>query len=291
MSLYFCCRNYVMDSELPISERTLEELLTETLDYSLCITIDKGKEVWVVAGMLVQYLESLTDSVSVKDGDEIIGTIGGKEILENLLKNPTRSLFYGTLVEDIMEKNPIKVSGKTKYKDLISQWRQRGRAYAILYNRWGHYSAISSKKILEVGMRCKTNLSVSDGPIKPIITFKPDDSLGTIINMMFENKTRKILLENSNKYINDRMILEAISEKLGYLKNIENFLSMPASTIELEEARVIFDDLKIHEVSAMMYDMEHPYVIYKDMLVTPWDICMALLSENITQYTAQEIKD
>ncbi len=57
-----------MDSELPISERTLEELFTETLDYSLCITINKGKGVWVVAGMLVQYLESLTDSVSVKDG-------------------------------------------------------------------------------------------------------------------------------------------------------------------------------------------------------------------------------
>ena len=280
-----------MDSELPISERTLEELLTETLDWSLCITIDKGKEVWVVAGMLVQYLESITDSVSVTDGDEIIGTIGGKEILENLLKNPTNSLFYGTLVEDIMEKNPLRVSGQTKYNDLISQWRQRGRAYAILSNRWGHYSAISAAKILEISMRCKTNLSIRDMPKKPIITFKPNDSLGTVINAMFKNKTRKILLENSNKYINDRIILEAISEKLGYLKNIDNFLEMPASTIELEEARVIFDDLKIHEVSAMMYDMEHPYVIYKDMLVTPWDICMALLSENITQYTTQEIKD
>lgn len=280
-----------MDSELPISERTLEELLAETLDWSLCITIDKGKEVWVVAGMLVQYLESITDSVSVTDGDKIIGTIGGKEILENLLKNPTNSLFYGTLVEDIMEKNPLRVSGQTKYKDLISQWRQRGRAYAILPNRWGHYSAISAAKILEIGMLCKTNLSVSDGPKKPIITFKPDDSLGTVINAMFENKTRKILLENSNKYINDRIILEAISEKLEYLKNIDNFLEMPASAIELEEARVIFDDLKIHEVSAIMYDMEHPYVIYKDMLVTPWDICMALLSEDITLFRAQEIKD
>lgn len=280
-----------MDSELPISERTLEELLTETLDYSLCITIDKGKEVWIVAGMLVQYLESITDSVSVTDGDKIIGTIGGKEILENLLKNPTNSLFYGTLVEDIMEKNPLRVSGQTKYKDLISQWRQGGRAYAILSNRWGHYSAISAAKILDIGMRCKTNLSIRDMPKKPIITFKPNDSLGTVINSMLENKTRKILLENSYKYINDRMILETVSEKLGYLKNIDNFLEMPASTIELEKARVIFDDLKIHEVSAMMYDMEHPYVIYKDMLVTPWDICMALLSENITQYTTQEIKD
>jgi len=280
-----------MNSELPISDRTLGELLTETLDYSLCITIDKGKDVWVVTGMLVQYLESTTDSVSVVDGDKIVGTIGGKEILDNLLKNPSRSLFYGTLVEEIMEKNPVKVTKQTKYKDLISQWRQRGRAYAVLPNRWGHYSAISAKKILEIGMRCKTNLSVRSLPKKPIITFNPDDSLGAVINSMFENKTRKILLENSNKYINDRMILEAISEKLGYLKNIDNFLEMPANTIEFEEARVITDDLKIHEVSAMMYDMEHPYVIYKDMLVTPWDICMTLLSENITQYLVQEIKD
>ena len=269
-----------MDSKLPISERTLEELLTETLDYSLCITIDKGKGVWVVAGMLVQYLESLTDSVSVRNGDEIVGTIGGKEILGNLLKNPTQSLFYETLVEDIMEKNPIRVSGQTKYRELISQWKQRGRAYAILFNRWGHYSAISAKKVLEIAMRCKTNLSITDLPKKPIITFKPGDSLGTIINAMFENKTRKILLENSNKYINDRMIIEAISEKLGYLKNIDNFLEMSVNTIELEKARVIFDDLKIHEVSAMMYDMEYPYVIYKDILVTPWDICNILMSKD-----------
>ena len=269
-----------MDDELSLSERTLEELLTETLDYSLCITIDKGKEVWVVAGMLVQYLESMTDSVSVRDGDKIVGTIGGKEILENLLKTPTQSLFYGTLVEDIMEKNPFVVSGQTKYKELISQWRQRGRAYAVLSNRWGHYSAISAKKILEIGMRYKTNLSIRDLPKKPIISFKSDDSFGTIINAMFENKTRKILLKNSNKYINDRMILEAISEKLGYLRNIDNFLEMSSDTIELEEARVIFDDLKIHEVSAMMYDMDHPYVIYKDISITPWDICNILMSKD-----------
>ena len=129
-------------------------------------------------------------------------------------------------------------------------------------------------------MRCKTNLSVRSLPKKPIITFNPDDSLGTVINSMFENKTRKILLENSNKYINDRMILETISEKLGYLKNIDNFLEMSSDTIELEEARVIFDDLKIHEVSAMMYDMDHPYVIYKDISISPWDICNILMSKD-----------
>jgi hypothetical protein len=103
---------------------------------------------------------------------------------------------------------------------------------------------------------------------------------------MFKNKTRKILLENSNKYLNDRIIIETITEKMKYLKETDDFLNMPARIIELEEARVIFDDLRINEVSAMMYDMEHPYVIYKDWIVTPWDICNVLLSKEITKYTA-----
>ncbi|MDH3362018.1 MAG: CBS domain-containing protein [Nitrosopumilus sp.] len=273
-----------MVEDSPVAEKSLEELLPETLDYSLCITIEKGKEVWVVSGMLVQYLESVTDSVVVKDGEKMIGVIGGKEIMENILKNPSRDLFYGTKVEDIMEKNPVLVSNQTKYKDLMSKWKERGRAFAILKNRWNHYSAISAKKILEIGMRCKTNLSILDIPKKPAVTYKPDEPLGKIINSMFENKTRKILLEDSYKYINDRIIIETISEKMKYLKDIDNFLDIPANTIEPEEARVIFSDLKINEVSAMMYDMEHPYVIYKDWIVTPWDICNVLLSKEITKY-------
>jgi predicted transcriptional regulator len=275
-----------MEEDSPVAEKSLEELLPETLDYSLCITIEKGKEVWVASGMLVQYLESVTDSVVVKDGEKMIGVIGGKEIMENILKNPSRDLFYGTKVEDIMEKNPVLVSNQTKYKDLMSKWKERGRAFAIIKNRWNHYSAISAKKILEIGMRCKTNLSILDIPKKPAVTYKPDEPLGKIIGSMFENKTRKILLEDSYKYINDRIIIEAISEKMKYLKDIDNFLAVPANTIEPEEARVIFSDLKINEVSAMMYDMEHPYVIYKDWIVTPWDICNVLLSKEITEYNA-----
>lgn len=125
----------IMVEDSPVTEKSLEELLPETLDYSLCITIEKGKEVWVASGMLVQYLESVTDSVVVKDGEKMIGVIGGKEIMENILKNPSRDLFYGTKVEDIMEKNPVLVSNQTKYKDLMSKWKERGRAFAIIKNR------------------------------------------------------------------------------------------------------------------------------------------------------------
>jgi len=270
---------------MSLENRTLRELFPETLTYSLCIHIEKGKEVWVVAGMLAQYLESATDSVLVLDSGKPVGAIGGKEIMENLLKNPTSSLFYGTKVEDIMEPNPLIVTEDTKYKVLMEQWQKRGRAYAVIANEWGHYSAISAKKILGIGMRCKTNLSISDLPKKPPVTFKIDDTMGSIIKSMFENKTRKILLENSNKYINDRIIIETITEKMSHLKEMDYFLNVPANIIELEEARIIYNDLKIHEVSAMMFDMEHPYVIYKDWIVTPWDICKILLSKDITEYT------
>ena len=266
---------------MSLPNSTVKELLPQTLTYSLCIHIEKGKEVWVVAGMLAQYLESATDSVLVMDEGKPIGTIGGKEIMENLLKNPTSSLFYGSKVEDIMDPNPLVITKDTRYLDLMDFWKKRGRAFAVIKNEWGHYSAISAKKILEIGMHCKTNLSISDLPKKPMITFKKDDSMESIIKSMFENKTRKILLENSNKYINDRIIIETITEKMGYLKEVDYFLNILANIVELEEARIIYDDLKINEISAMMYDMEHPYVIYKDWMVTPWDICTALLEDGI----------
>ena len=272
-----------MSQNIPISKKTLGELLPERLTWTLCIHIDKGKEVWVIAGMLAQYLESVTDSIMVRDEKENpIGTIGGKEIMANLLQNPTSSLFYGTKVEEIMEPNPIIISKYTKYKDLMSLWKDRGRAFAIIPNEWGFYSAISAQKILEIGKRCKTDLTIEDMPKKKLVTFKKGDSFEDVINSMFNNKTRKLLLEGTNKYLSDRLIIEAITEKMKHLKETDDFLNESVDIVELEEAKVFSDNLKINEVSVKMYEMAHPCVMYKDWFVTPWDICYILLSEKIT---------
>ena len=32
-----------------------------------------------------------------------------------------------------------------------------------------------------------------------------------------------------------------------------------------------------------MYQMDHPYVIYKDISITPWDICNVLKSERLAE--------
>lgn len=274
-----------MSQELPIAERTLGELLPERLTWTLCIHTDKGKKVWVIAGMLVQYLESVTDSIVVRDEKENpIGTIGGKEVVANLLKNPTSSLFYETKVDDIMEPSPIVVSRDTKYKDLMKSWQERERAYAIIPNEWGFYSVISAQKILEIGKRCITELTIGDMPKKKLVTFKNEATFGDVINSMFDNKARKLFLEGSNNYLSDRLILEAITEKMKHLKDTDDFLNERVDIVNLEEAKTLSDNLKINEVSSIMYDMAHPCILYKDHLVTPWDICKVLLSETITQY-------
>lgn len=167
----------------------------------------------------------------------------------------------------------------------MEKWKQRVRAYAIIPNEWGFFSAISAQKILEIGKRCQTELSIGDMPKTSLLTFRKGETFGKIINQMFENKSRKIFLEGTTKYLSDRLIIETITEKMKCLKETDDFLNETVDNVDLEDAKVISENLRINEISSTMHDMAHPCVIYKDWLVTPWDICKILLSEKITQYS------
>jgi len=98
---------------------------------------------------------------------------------------------------------------------------------------------------------------------------------------MFENNTRKLLLEYSNQFISDRMILKEISKLLKFHPEIDDFLEIPVNQVELENIIVVTEDMNLRQLCTQMYEMEHPYIVYKDISVTPWDICNALLDERI----------
>ncbi len=271
-------------SAIPISDLSLESLFGDSLTASLCVNVEKGTETWVATGMLVQQLESFTDSVVVREKDKPIGIVGGKDIIVPLVDNPSSSLFYDTKVEDVMEKRFPTVSKKSKLKELINYWKQTRRAFAAVPNEFSDYSALSAKKMLEVGIRVKTEISISQLPKKKLITFDEKDTIGDILNSMLEINARRLFLTDSNKFINDRIILQKITDELKCLKEMENFMDFPISEFNLGEAENITDDLKIQEISKIMYKMEHPSVLYQDQIITPWDICLILLSENITEY-------
>jgi predicted transcriptional regulator len=267
-----------------ISELSLEELFPETLTDTSCISIDKERWVWVATEMCAQYVESTIDAIIVRDENNTpIGIVGGYDVLDHLRKNPTRDFQYQTTVEEIMFKDFPKVERNTKLKDLIENWQSTRRAFAVIPNGNGDYSPISARKMLEVGMKCKTDLLASSMPKKKIITFRADDSLGKVIDLMFEHKTRKILLENSNQFVSDRLILGHISQVLKFQKDIEQFLDIPINRICFDRLKEVPEDLKFNDLCATMNKMEHPFIKYNDILISPWDVCLTLISEDLKE--------
>lgn len=267
----------------PISKLSLQELFGDSLTSSLCVNIEKRTKTWVATGMLIQQLESFTDSVVVRDNDKPIGIVGGKDIISPLAKDPNSNLFYNTMVEDIMEKRFPILSPQSKLEELIEFWKDTRRAFAAIPNEFSDYSALSAKKMLEIGKRCRTDLSVSDMPEKKLITFSRNLTIGDVLNLMLEKNIRRLMLENSNDFINDRIILQKISDELKFLKDVENFTELSIDDFKVEEAKSVPKDMRIDELSKIMYNMEHPCVISEGKIITPWDVCLILGSDKITQ--------
>lgn len=277
------------EEHLPISERSLSYLLKNSLTSSPCFSIKKNTKVWIAIGMLIHYLESFTDSLVVREGPMPIGLVAGKTIIINLIKNPTADFLDNTKVEDIMEKDVLVVTPQTKLGDLLLKWVQTRRAFALIKNRHWDYSPLSVRRLLEIGAKCKTTCTISEMPKKKVITFKKDDTIGDIMNSMLVNKTRKLLLEGSSQFINDRVICEKIKKELDYLHGVDNFLDLPINPLQLPKAQVISEDVTIPEISKIMNSMVYPYVIFKDQVISSWDICLSLQSEEIIEYDSNTL--
>ena len=202
--------------------------------------------------------------------------------MDHLRKNPTRDYQYRTRVGEIMLKGLPLIEKRTKLRDLIEIWKNSQRAFSIILNEFGDCSTISARRMIEVGTKCQTSISISSMPKKKIVTFRRDASLGEILDLMYENKTRKLLLEESNQFISDRLILGEISKMLRFQTDIDYFLDISVNQFTLENAEAITEDLKFNQICSIMEKMDHPFVVYKDTVFTPWDVCLTLLSEDLT---------
>ncbi len=265
---------------MSISNLTLDDLLPNTLTSHPCVSIKKNEKVWSGSILLIHYLESFTDSLVVVDNESPIGIIGGKDILEEIKKNPTSELFFEKTIDQIMTTEIKQVSSSDSLSSLINHWKKTRRAFSIIPNEIGNFSAISARGLMEIGMHCSTDLKASDLPQKDTIYFNNNSSIGEVIDMMFRYHTRKLLLKESNKFISDRIILEKISRDLDHLKNCNNFLDLPAKDFLLQEAHVI-GNMNLEKIYTIMFSSIHPYLIYQDQVISPWDLCLCLLSDDI----------
>lgn len=258
-----------------VSTSPLSELLGNSLTSTPCVNVRKNAKVKVVGGMLVQYLETFTDSVVVRDETKPIGVVGGREIIQGVFKNPSSDFFEMKFVEEIIDNRLNVVTPDTNLRELISLWKAVGRAFTIINIGNDDYSVISAKKILEIGINSNSDFHISEIPKKKIVTFEPDATFGEVMKLMLENKSRKIMARGTNQFINDRIIIETI-ENLDFLLGKDNFLEIPVDIVSLEDSKVISEDLNLSEISKIMYEMSQPLIVHEDRVISPWDICMVL---------------
>ena len=267
---------------LPIHNQTLKDLLPYSLSSTPAVSIRKENKMWIATCMLMHYLESFTDSLVVTEEDEKpIGVIGGKEVIKSIFENPSSDFFDKITVEQVMDKNLIIISEKIKLEELLEKWKQNRRAFSIIPNNLGGYSAISGRKLLEICANCITDVTISELPKKEIITFNRTDTMKDIISLMLQNNTRRLVLKNTNMFISDRLIIQTIAQKFDFFRNVKFLDHMIAESFDLEEAKKISKDTNLAEISKIMSVMIHPCVIFQDQVITPWDICAALQSDRI----------
>lgn len=265
-----------------IGEQTIAELFPDSLTDSPCVFIDHDREIWLATEMCAEYTESSVDQIVVLDKNNLIGTVGGYDLLAHIRINPTRRFQYESKVEDAMF-HPVSIIEKNiRFKDLMEQWKHSRRAFSIFRLGFeGSWLSVSARKMLQVGMKIQADLSTLSIQKNRIVTFRKEDTIGNILDLMYKNMTRKLLLEGSSQFISDRIILGEISRILKFEEGEEDILNIPISHIRLEYAPSIKDDLKLSEACSLMNKSDHPYLMYKDTVVTPWDICIILSKEEL----------
>ncbi len=265
-----------------LGDKTLDEIFSESLFSTPAVGIRVDDMLADAASLLPHHLETLTDSLVATSNDKPVGIVGGIEVLDGIIKDQTRGFLDKTKIGDAMSRKLVIVNPKTKFSELAKQWLQTRRAFAIIPNQYYGYSVIAARKILDVGILFKTNTTISVVPRKNIITFHKEETVRQIIQRMFDNKTRKLVLEGTDFFINDRIIIQKLVREFNYLRDGRDFLETSSDIFDLEQAKRVSDDLKITEACKIMQDMRSPYLVGDEKTISPWDIVSALAFENLS---------
>lgn len=260
------------------------DLLPDSLLSSPVVSVGINDPVAEATNLLSHNLETFTDSLIVVQDDKPVGLVGGADILEGVLHSPNAAFFEKTRIKEIMHKNLVIVDKDATLDELLKQWMKTNKAFAIIPNQYRSYSAISARKLLEIGMLCRTKLEIKDISKKKIFTFRKDQTVKEIISAMFKNRTRKLILEGTSQFISDRIIIQKISQDLNCLHDVDNFLEIKCSEFRLDKAKEVPGKTLLEEASKTLYEMQSPYLLHEEGVLTPWDVIKSLGSKNLTEY-------
>ena len=264
---------------LELQECLFDDLLPISLSSSPISSIESIDNVWIACSMLSRVSDT-TNNLVVLEKEYPLGIIGAREILYNLLKNPTPYYFHDVLAQEIMNRRFYLDTRNARLDKILEQMNKTKSEFTILQNSKHSFSAVSIREILEIGALCKTDFQASDLTDPKIKIFKRDDTVEDIIKSLIHDNTEVLVLENESLLIDPITIIEKIAGDLNYLKDCNNFLDLNASIFKLHQPKLIPEKLSLSEICQTMLYMKHPYIMTSNKLLTPRNI-LEILSKDL----------
>jgi len=265
---------------LELQECLFDDLLPIALASSPISSIGSMDNVWIACSMLSRVSDT-TNNLVVLEKEYPLGLIGAREILRDLLKNPTPYYFHDVLAQEIMNRKFYLDTRNARLDKLFEQMYKTKSEFIILQNTKHSFSAVSIREILEIGTLCKSDFQASDLADPKIKMFRRDDTVEDIIKSLIHDNTEVLLLENESLFIDPMTIIEKIGGDLNYLKDCNNFLDLNASIFKLQQPKLIPEKLSLSEICQTMLYMKHPYIMTSNKLLTP---------RNILEFLSKDLK-
>jgi len=254
-------RDCVLDDILPYAQKRVT--------VASCTTSEK---VWFVTNLLNKHLESYTDCIVVTDSGKFVGLIDGREWVKNLIKEPTREFFSLYSSEIMSPEQVLQVNVDTKLSHVLENWKKIRRAVAVIEdNNKSICAPIALRTILEIISLSRTDMKVSDIHKKKIISINKHEKIIDALSKMVQNKTRRLLVEGTQKFISDRIVINNIINKFNFLRE-SNLHEKTMADFEFEEIPKLSENMSLVELSRRLIVQKYPCVMYGDNVITPWDM-------------------
>ena len=263
------------NKKIHLGKCRLDDIFPHLLVSSSNATIEMTDDVTTAVSMLVRLLESFTNHLVVINNGIPIGVVGSTEILKGFFKNPKTS-FFNNIVKNMMSNDLCIVNKKTKLANLLKKMQKYEIDFAILQNEKGVFSTISTRRLLELGILCDTDIKISQIQKKNIFFCTNDETIRSAIYTMLTNHTNVLVIKNTPFIITGRVILEKIQNELKYNHEIDNFLDYKIKDLDPYEATITNNNLSIPDMCNLMLKMKHPYIMTSNQVFTPYDLVTVL---------------
>jgi CBS domain-containing protein len=218
------------------------------------------------------------DGVVVLDKHRVVGTIGGRNIIEHILYHPkgwpqgTASMIMSRFEDTVQADHPLSVA--------LDIFNKTGFAFVPITMKQNVVTSLSIRDVLRVVVAAKLDTPI-DELSSPLVTIESTASIGDALEVMLEQGIRNLIVKDSGNtgLLNDRKILEYLlsygGREMMSSRGLDGLFEVPINILEMAVAKSVNRDTPAGLAAELLLNLDTPCLLLANgSIVTPWDVVM-----------------